>query len=492
MHLEEVQIQAVALERFDALIGAEAAARLHAGADRAREALRGRTLFNVNSTAVGGGVAEMLQPLLACSRGAGVDARWLVVRGDAEFFRITKRLHNRLHGAVGDAGRLGEAERAVYDRVLSEHAAELLALVGPEDVVLLHDPQTAGLLPVLQRAGVTVVWRSHIVTDHWNDEVASGWAFLRPYLEEARAVVFTRRVYAPDWLRDRAVIIPPSIDPFSVKNAPLDPLTARNILARVGVLLPCPGPVGPALYQHVDGSPGRVDHGADVVRCGPPPTSETPLILHVSRWDRLKDMSGVLEGFARRADALGQAQSALVGPNVAGVYDDPEGAEVFEACIRQWRALPHAVRRRVQLLCLPCRTGARTRPSSTRCSATRPWWCRRAWRRASGSPWPRRCGRGGRWWAPRWGGSTTSWWTARAGCWWRIRGTWMPSETRSCASWGTRRSRRGSARRRMRVPAPTSSGAGTCSSTRSSSRRGWGRGLPGPLRRAWTSCRRER
>jgi len=73
----------------------------------------------------------------------------------------------------------------------------------------------------------------------------------------------------------------------------------------------------------------------------------------VSRWDRLKDMSGVLEGFARRADALGNAQLALVGPNVAGVHDDPEGAEVFEACIRQWRALPHAVRRRVQLVCLP-------------------------------------------------------------------------------------------------------------------------------------------
>ncbi|MEN9798030.1 MAG: Trehalose synthase [Pseudomonadota bacterium] len=353
VHLREIQIQAEPLERFDPLIGPEAAARLHAGAERAREAFHGRTLFNVNSTAVGGGVAEMLQPLLAYSRGAGIDARWLVLQGEPEFFRITKRLHNRLHGSRGDGGPLGETERAAYERVIAANAAELLALVGPEDVALLHDPQTAGLVPLLARTGATVVWRSHIGTERWNDEVETAWTFLRRYVEEAQAVVFTREAYVPAFLSARAVIIPPSVDPFSVKNAPLQPEVARGILARVGILLPACGVVEPALYRHADGSPGRVDHCADVVRAGPAPAEDAPLVLQVSRWDGLKDMAGVMDGFARVADALDGAHLALVGPNVAGVEDDPEGAEVFEACIRRWRTLPHALRRRIQLVCLP-------------------------------------------------------------------------------------------------------------------------------------------
>ncbi|PTL77261.1 glycosyltransferase [Vitiosangium sp. GDMCC 1.1324] len=350
MHLREVQIHPTPLERFEPLIGPERAGALYAAAELARRALHGRVVFIVNSTEMGGGVAEMLQPLLAYSRGAGINARWFVIRGDEDFFRITKRLHNRFHGALGDGGPLGERERATYEAVLHENALELAALIEPRDVVLLHDPQTAGLIPLLRRSGALVVWRSHVGTEQWNEPVHSAWSFIRPYIEQAATVILTRSEYAPDWLRHYSVI-PPSIDPFSVKNEPLDEQTIRSILCRVGILRG--KPEVPAIYSHRDGTPGRIDHCADLVRAGPPPPSDVPLVVQVSRWDRLKDMLGVMHGFARRAATLGEAHLALVGPNVSGVSDDPEGSQVLDECTAAWRELPHAVRQRIQLVCLP-------------------------------------------------------------------------------------------------------------------------------------------
>jgi trehalose synthase len=146
-------------------------------------------------------------------------------------------------------------------------------------------------------------------------------------------------------------LIAPSIDPFSAKNADIDLPTVRAVLAHIG-LIQGDGHHTAAFVRR-DGSPGRVDHCADIIRAGPAPTPDTPLVVQVSRWDRLKDMQGVMEGFADHAVAGTDAHLALVGPNVSGVADDPEGAEVLEECLAAWRALPHAARTRVQLVCLP-------------------------------------------------------------------------------------------------------------------------------------------
>ncbi len=94
-------------------------------------------------------VAEMLRSLVAYARGAGLDARWVVIDGPPEFFRLTKRLHNAIHGSDGDGSELGEAERQIYERTLRANAVELCAVVQRRDVVFLHDPQTAGLIPDL-------------------------------------------------------------------------------------------------------------------------------------------------------------------------------------------------------------------------------------------------------------------------------------------------------------------------------------------------------
>jgi trehalose synthase len=355
MKLEAVQCPALSLERMLSVIGPERAARFVDTAQSAREMLAGRTVLNVNSTASGGGVAEMLRTLLAHARGAGVDAQWVVINGDPEFFKITKRIHNNLHGAPGDGGPLGSDERRHYEEVLHANANELLALVRPRDFVLLHDPQTAGLAPALARAGVIVVWRCHVGADSVNANVDRAWAFLRPYLDDVDAYVFTRQAFVPDWADPKRVaVIPPSIDPFSPKNQPMKPDDVAAVLHYVG-LLEGDGPAPVAAYTREDGSPGRIDRHVDVLQTGPPPPADAPLVVQVSRWDPLKDMAGVMTAFAEHVDGSSSAHLLLAGPVVTGVTDDPEGAATLQQCIDLWRHLPHAERSRVHLACLPMR-----------------------------------------------------------------------------------------------------------------------------------------
>ena len=154
----------------------------------------------------------MLQTLLAYGRGAQIENRWLVLDGEPEFFAITKRLHNLLHGDPGDGGPLGEDEHACYERVLAANLAEMLALIDARDIVLLHDPQTAGMVDGLRATGVRVVWRCHVGRDTSNDETDEAWAFLRPYLERADAFVFSRAEYVPDWVDRDAARRHPAVD----------------------------------------------------------------------------------------------------------------------------------------------------------------------------------------------------------------------------------------------------------------------------------------
>ena len=151
--LQEVDVPALALDALHPLIGDERLALLVAAAAEARHRLEGATVWNVNSTASGGGVAEMLQVLVGYIVGAGIDSRWVVIEGDEAFFAITKRIHNRIHGVPGDAGHLGPDERAHYDAVTAANATSFRERVRPGDVVLLHDPQTAGMAPALGEAG---------------------------------------------------------------------------------------------------------------------------------------------------------------------------------------------------------------------------------------------------------------------------------------------------------------------------------------------------
>ncbi|HEY7050401.1 MAG TPA: glycosyltransferase [Jatrophihabitantaceae bacterium] len=352
--VRHVEVQAVPLDRLDPFLTGERADRLRTAAVRVREALDGRVVWNVNATSHGGGVAEMLQYLLAYGRGAGVDVRWLVLDGDHRFFEITKRLHNALHGAIGDGGPLGDVEQADYRRVLDANLAQLSRSVRPDDVVLLHDPQAAGLVSGLRALGTHVVWRCHIGIDIGSDRSELGWAFLRRHLEQAEGFVFSRAQYVPPWLPSgRVRLILPSIDPNSVKNRDLDPYQVARILRRVGLL--AGGDQDHELtFARRDGSVGSVRRHTDLIRDGAPPAPEARLVVQVSRWDRLKDMAGVLSAFSQNLlHTSADVHLMLAGPEVSGVTDDPEGADVLASCRMAWRSLSPAMQERVHLVCVP-------------------------------------------------------------------------------------------------------------------------------------------
>lgn len=354
--MQQVEVGAAPLARLGALLSPAASAELMATAVRARSLLAGRIVWNINATARGGGVAELLQGLLAYGRGADVDTRWLVLNGDPAFFTMTKRIHNALHGS-GEAD-FGTAERQHYDQTLEANLATVADLVGPRDIVLLHDPQTAGLVDGIRRTGAKVVWRCHIGRDEQNANSERGWQFLRPYIEHADAFVFSRAQYVPDWLpADRVRVIPPSIDPFAAKNCEFADDGVSVVLRRAGLIADGED-VEPVQFTRRNGAPGVVRSHKDLLLGTSPPGLETPLVVQVSRWDRLKDMSGVLRAFGDQiAPAVPDVHLMLVGPDVFGVDDDPEGLEVLTECRAAWVRLPGEIAARCHLVCVPMDDG---------------------------------------------------------------------------------------------------------------------------------------
>jgi trehalose synthase len=344
-----VQIPPQPLERYRDLFDDEFP-RFEAVAEKAREKFEGRAIWHVSSTARGGGVAEILHSLLPYVRGAGVDTRWAVLREEPAFFAVTKRLHNRLHEDPGDGGPLGEDERKLYETALRSSVAQLAELIQREDVVYLHDPQTAGLVPAMQELGAKVVWRCHVGVDRPGELAHGGWEFLRPYVRAADALVFSREAYVWDGLdRAKVWLMPPSIDPFAPKNQDLDRGTVEGILGELGLAtrMPEAAPV----FERGDGTPGRVERRAELLQEEPLPPG-AKLVAQVSRWDRLKDPRGLLECFAEH---LGDPaiHLAIVGPVSAAVADDPEGATVYGDVAESWRRLPEEKRRRAHLVSLP-------------------------------------------------------------------------------------------------------------------------------------------
>jgi trehalose synthase len=349
--LTAVPIAPLPLERFHAVLNYDEYAELLQLAAHARELLDGRVVWCVNSTAAGGGVSEMLRSLLAYTRGVGVDTRWMVLEGRPAFFALTKRLHNRLHDAPGDGGPLGAAERAEYVAVTGAGADELATLVQPDDIVILHDPQTAGMAPRLAATGARIVWRSHIGVDEPTDRVRAAWDFLRPYIAEVDAYVFSRGRFVWEGLDlERVQIVPPSIDAFSAKNQDLDDAATRAILRVAGLL--AAAPQGSPVFVREDGSPGRVDRRAEVVQTAPL-RNEDRVVVQVSRWDHLKDPIGVMRGFVAHVGERCNAHLVLAGPAAGAVADDPEGAAVLREVLEAWSALPESARRRVHVASLP-------------------------------------------------------------------------------------------------------------------------------------------
>ena len=338
--------------------------------ERAREVasgLRGRTVWMVSSTATGGGVAEMMPRVIAMLRELGLDARWVVIGSDEErFFALTKRLHNAIHGA-GEGG-FDETDAAVYEAVSFANMELLAEHVKPNDVVVAHDPQPAGGVAMLARKlDLRTVWRCHIGWDETNAQTQAAWAFLTPWLEGYARAVFSVPDYVPAFLRDRATIIPPGIDPLSHKNRELPVQKLAGILVASELLASTHPQVAPpfrapAQRLQPDGSFAAATHPDDIGLLF------RPHVTQISRFDRLKGFAQLLRGFVRLKESthergsaldarmLGRLQAlrlVLAGPDPRGVRDDPEGNEVLEELCAEYRSVHPDIARDIAILVLP-------------------------------------------------------------------------------------------------------------------------------------------
>ncbi|OZF42072.1 PIG-L family deacetylase [Rhodococcus sp. 14-2470-1a] len=279
--------------------------------------------------------------MIGLARAVGIAARWLVIDGPPEFFEITKRIDNGVSGIAGDGGPLGEPEAVLYEQVSRVLTEQIAHFVVPGDRVVLHDPQTAGLCTALRELGAIVTWRAHNGADRPNEHSVRPWNFLHRYISRADGLIATTDDFRPPTLSTLPYMsIAPFIDPTSAKNRVLTESEVHARLERWGII---DGPARPA----------RIPPGYELYREGPPPTSRTPMIAQISRWDRVKDMAGVLDSFEHTIAPFTDAHLTLAGPEVTGVADDPEAADYLAYCVSRWRALPRQVRRRVQLVCLP-------------------------------------------------------------------------------------------------------------------------------------------
>jgi trehalose synthase len=332
------------------LVAEETVDAAAAGADlpplliEAARRLTGRTVWHVNTTALGGGVAELLRVTVPQHRAAGVASRWLVTQGNPEFFELTKQLHHMLHGMPGNGHTPGPDDEQHYAATTVAQAEAMLRHVQPGDLAVLHDPQTLGLAPTLRRAGLRVIWRSHIGTHRRSPLVAAAWRFLARYADAVDEFVFSSPTYPPAFLVGRPVtIIRPSIDPTAAKCRPMGPDEVASVLHAIG--LQDLDASSPALGI---GTGARLLHDARL-------PADTSAVLQLSRWDPLKDMLGVLRAFVEYVAPATSAHLVLAGPDPDEVADDLENRAVLNDVAHAVARLPEWLRRRIHLLVLSLR-----------------------------------------------------------------------------------------------------------------------------------------
>lgn len=289
-----------------------------------------RTAWHVNTTMRGGGVAEILEALVGGDFSDYRTDRY-VTSTDVQLFEATKRIHHRLHGV--DAGPLPDAtDLARWRRFTTENLTALCRLISPGDLIVLHDPQTLPMARELLDLGFPVAWRCHIGTTRPTETSALTWDFLSQFFDDRLLLVFSDDVLVPTAAAGLPVrIIRPSINPLAPKNLPMEPAQVRATIAAMG--LDGTPPSLPGLWTASESAVG-----------------DDPVVVQISRWDPLKDMTGVAAAFAEHGLAA-EAHLVLCGPSPEGVADDPEALQVLNQVRALRDALPAGIRRRLHLVC---------------------------------------------------------------------------------------------------------------------------------------------
>ncbi len=280
--LPVVPVQQRRLVDYAAAAGEEAVERLRAAA----APLRGARLLQVNSTAFGGGVAELLHTHVPLLNDLGIETTWVVLEGTDDFYAVTKAVHNALQGAEH---RLTEEMLKVYWERIRGNAARM---PRDFDFVLIHDPQPAGLLQVIEEQGGRTgrwLWRCHIDLSATYRPV---WEIFEPLVNRFDAAIFTAEEFVqPGVDVPERALIPPSIDPLSRKNLEMGPASVLEIAEGLGI------------------DPRR------------------PVLAQVSRFDPWKDPLGVIDAYRLVRREVPDAQLVMIG---SLANDDPEGMRYLE------------------------------------------------------------------------------------------------------------------------------------------------------------------
>ena len=317
--MRSIDVAPLPLSDLESHLDEVAIRRLHDGVAAAHGLLDGRTVWTVTpSAAAEAGPAQTVAPLVGYARGLGIDARWLTLDAPAEFLAVTARLNAALHGSHGDGGKLADTQRDLYEHVLASNAENVVEDVREGDVVILHDPATAGLARAFSQAGATVIWRCHVGATDAGEEGQRAWAFLDRYLEDADLLVASRAEYLPPYAEEERDAVP---------------------------------------FSREDGRPDAVrglgDDAPSAPAAGTPVPEGTRVVTQVQRWDPLKGGLELVEAFASQIETLpSDAHLVLAGPTPDPARE-PGAARTLEEITERVSTLPESVACRIHVLAIP-------------------------------------------------------------------------------------------------------------------------------------------
>lgn len=273
----------IELKDFEGIVGEDQIRTVRTLGDK----LKGKTVTHVNSTAFGGGVAEILHSMVPLMKDAGLNVHWEVIRGDLNFFNVTKKIHNALQGANFS---LSEEEKRTYVEYNKMNSEETKL---DSDFVMVHDAQPAALIVYCNSEQTNWIWRCHVDLSAPNLAV---WSFLEPYISRYNAAVFTAKEYVvPSLTVQKLLIRPPSINPLSEKNRELTESEIKTVLDRFEV------------------------------------KADQPIITQVGRFDPWKNPSAAIDVYRLIKREFPTVQLVLIGGMAT---DDPEGLLYFEKTAR--------------------------------------------------------------------------------------------------------------------------------------------------------------
>jgi trehalose synthase len=341
--------------------------------------LKEKRLIFINSTATGGGVAEMLPRLMYLIKYFNIDVIWQVLKtNNQEFFKLTKKIHNFIHGENPSkvAVEFTEHEKKIYEEVNEINAKDFCKFLRPGDIVMIHDPQPCALIKYIRRKytrhEVPCYWRCHIGYDKETPETKGAWAFLEEYVKMYDLCIFTAPEYVPTFAPNPRIVTP-SLHPLDYKNKFLRHTEINTILKKAGII-----PYNPKYFNPNDEYQYKATmYDSETKKFVIPNTSERlrnfglterPLIIQISRWDKLKGWSELLDAFITIKNNIDNPQVmknekmkkfcermclVMVGPDASKVSDDPEGAAVLKELIDKIANIPDKHADSVALINLP-------------------------------------------------------------------------------------------------------------------------------------------